>query len=75
MVVIMTMTFDGLKMHLSMKLIQMKRIIKLWINTSYVMFHYYQLCYKMYNNINTLKNIFSKNVVCMFIHSIIHYFP
>ncbi len=55
MVVIMTMTFYGLKMHPYMKLIQMKRIIKLWINTSHVMFHYYQLYCKMYNNINTLK--------------------
>lgn len=75
MVVIMTITIDGLKMHLYMKLIQVKRIIKLWINTSHVMFHYYQLCYKMYNNINTLKKK-KKFKCCLYVYSsTIRYFP
>jgi hypothetical protein len=56
MLVTMTLTFYGLNMQLYMKLIQMKRIIKLWINTSHVTFHYYQLYYKMYRNINTFEN-------------------
>jgi len=52
MVVTMTMIKDAPMYEID----TMKRIIKLCINTSHVMFHYYQLYNKMYNNINTLEN-------------------
>jgi hypothetical protein len=61
MIVSMTMAFYGLKMHQYMEFIQMKKLRILSINTFHAMCHYYQLHYKMHNNINTFKHVRKKS--------------
>ncbi len=43
-----------------------EQLKKLWINTFGVIFHYYQLHYKMPNNINTFEHVRKKKIVCRF---------
>jgi hypothetical protein len=60
----MTMAFYELKMHQYMELIQIRFLKFLLVNTFHVMYNYYQLHYKMHNNINTLKRV-RKNSCCL----------
>jgi hypothetical protein len=55
------MAFDGLKIHQYMEGIQMKNLKILSINTFHAMYCYYQLHYKMHNNINTLEHVRKKS--------------
>ncbi len=73
MVVSMTMAFYELKMHKCMELIQMKKLKNLSVNTFHVIYRYYQLHYKMHNNINTLEHV--RKEIMLSIDSIIPCLP
>jgi hypothetical protein len=67
----MTMAFYGLNMNQYMELIQMNKLKILLIDTFHMMYRYYQLHYKMHNNINTLEHVRKK--IILFVDSIIHF--